>query len=580
MFGGKTKVESGLKWYEFGRLTSDKLRTPLSIVVAFVATHNHFVLDRGGKVFKQSAPVIKLPLSATEDDHLALLGLLNSSTACFWMKQVMNCKGLGGQGGGIKPEHWSRQYEYAGTALEAFPVPAAYRAVIPLARRLDALAHKRAELRPSRQRIQHCLGCLRAMSLDRVSFEAVTREMVGVQEELDWLVCSLYGVAEYVPANDAVVASGLHPEERPVEILHKQVVASGEPSIFYEVHSYRGTGPLTQPGNEGYAVTSNSRLAQIRSSATLRLLEQLDYKRRWQAEPWDDQLSRALRSWLLQRLESYLDFDGRMNDDGKSTAQLPVALVSVGRLADIARRDPQSHEVGALYLDDEAFDVTRLVTELVESESVPLLPILRYKPSGLRKRAEWESTWELQRQEDAIDARTELPKDHMNFLDKSDAQALKKKQVGTIPVPPKYTSADFLKADFWRLRGKLDVPKERWVSFPYCEGEDGTLMVAWAGYDHLQLAQAISAHFVDVQERLGGREDPRLVPLLACVIELLPWLKQWHNDIHSEYGVGMGDYFEGFLQEESRNLGLTLDQIRAWQPPVSASSRSRRRANA
>ena len=63
------------------RLTSEKLRTPLSIVFAFVATHNHFVLDRGGKVFKQSAPVIKLPPGATEDDHLALLGLLNSSTA-------------------------------------------------------------------------------------------------------------------------------------------------------------------------------------------------------------------------------------------------------------------------------------------------------------------------------------------------------------------------------------------------------------------------------------------------------------------------------------------------------------------
>jgi hypothetical protein len=36
------------------------LRTPLSIAFAFVATHNHFALDRGGKVFNRSAPVIKL----------------------------------------------------------------------------------------------------------------------------------------------------------------------------------------------------------------------------------------------------------------------------------------------------------------------------------------------------------------------------------------------------------------------------------------------------------------------------------------------------------------------------------------
>ena len=66
----------------------------LTIVFASVATHNHFVLDRGGKVFKQTAPVIKLPPNATEDDHLALLGLLNSSTACSWLKQVMASKGI------------------------------------------------------------------------------------------------------------------------------------------------------------------------------------------------------------------------------------------------------------------------------------------------------------------------------------------------------------------------------------------------------------------------------------------------------------------------------------------------------
>ena len=134
---------------------------------------------------------------------------------------------------------------------------------------------------------------------------------------------------------------------------------------------------------------------------------------------------------------------------------------------------------------------------------------------------------------------------------------------------------NFLNGDYWRLRGKLDVPKERWVCFPHCEGEDGTLMVAWAGYDHLQLARAISAYYVDVQERLGGREDPRLVPLLACLIELLPWLKQWHNEVDPEFGVPMGDYFEGFLQEESRNLGLTLADIKAWQPPQRAARRPR-----
>ena len=60
MFGQETKVRAGLNWYEFGRLNAPKLRKPNSIIFAFVATHNHFMLDSGGKVFNRSAPVIKL----------------------------------------------------------------------------------------------------------------------------------------------------------------------------------------------------------------------------------------------------------------------------------------------------------------------------------------------------------------------------------------------------------------------------------------------------------------------------------------------------------------------------------------
>ena len=111
------------------------------------------------------------------------------------------------------------------------------------------------------------------------------------------------------------------------------------------------------------------------------------------------------------------------------------------------------------------------------------------------------------------------------------------------------------------------MPKERWISFPHCEGPDGTLVIAWAGYDHLQLARSISAYYVDIQERLGGRDDPRLVPLLACVVELLPWLRQWHHDIDPDYNQRMDEVFEGFVTEEAKALGLTMDQIKAWQPP-------------
>ncbi len=229
-------------------------------------------------------------------------------------------------------------------------------------------------------------------------------------------------------------------------------------------------------------------------------------------------------------------------------------------------------------------------------------PILRYKTAGLRKRVEWEKTWELQRLEDRLRAGEDVDLSAYDLTEKQ-KEAIRKWQqdvpleqraddrdldkILSIPVPPKYKSSDFIStggARYWSLRGKLDVPKERWISFPHCEGEDGTLMICWAGYDHLQQATAIAAHYVRVKEEIGGAEDPRLIPLLACLIELLPWLKQWHNEPNPEFdGLQMGDYYEGFINEEARSLpktttnddgeevtttGWTIDAIKAWTPPA------------
>jgi len=354
-------------------------------------------------------------------------------------------------------------------------------------------------------------------------------------------------------------------------------MAAGElQTTWLERHGSMPVAEIPADWPEDYKQVVQRRIEIIEKDHNIALIEQPEYKRRWNREPWESQLGRALRNWLLDRLESYFDFDGRMNDEGKPTAKLDKTLVSTARLADIARLDPEFLQVGELYRDDPAFDVQKLVDELVEAESVPLLPILRYKPSGLRKRGEWERTWELQRQEDAIDARTRPVKDHAMHLSEDQARDLKRRDVCDIPVPPKYATADFLSGTYWRLRRKLDVPKEPWVSFPHGEGADGTPVIAWAGFDHLQLARAIAAYYVEVQERLGGRDDPRLEPLLACLIELMPWLKQWHNEIDPEYRVSMADYFDGFIQEEARQMGKTPDEIRNWQPAQRTRSRRTR----
>jgi hypothetical protein len=76
------------------------------------------------------------------------------------------------------------------------------------------------------------------------------------------------------------------------------------------------------------------------------------------------------------------------------------------------------------------------------------------------------------------------------------------------------------------------------------------------------------------QTKFGGSDDPRLIPLVVSLIELLPWLKQCHNERNANSdGHRMGDFFENFVNEEARKLGKTLAEIKAWVPPQKAAKR-------
>jgi hypothetical protein len=220
-FGGKTRRDLGEPWWGWYRWVGDRYRAPLSITFGEVATHNHFVLDRGGSVFKQTAPVIKLPAGATEEDHVGLLGLLNSSTACFWFQQV--CHNKGGPGGGSsKDEKWHDFYQLNGTAVGKMPL--APNAPVALARALDAGASRYVATLPANV-------CMRAVptraTLDaaRLDAHAARAEMIALQEELDWTCYGLYGLLDDPPlhAHPPQLAIG----ERAFEIALARRIADG-----------------------------------------------------------------------------------------------------------------------------------------------------------------------------------------------------------------------------------------------------------------------------------------------------------------------------------------------------------------
>ena len=594
LFFGQTKEERGKDWREYAIIVKDKLFRDDKILYASVATHSQFVASPPGVVSNKSAPSLLAPLDSDKQVYDELLGFLNSSTVCFWLKQVCHNKGSS------VDQHGARQrtnpfedfFDHSATAIRSIPLPERDPFICEASGKIIGLMNEMAMCSPAGVLSSKiALGNLKdsissLLRNARECYRSLLEAAISLQEEIDWRCYYLYGLC--CDQTISVITPSIALGQRTFEITLARSIAAGElQSTWFERH---GSIPITElpaAWPEGYKKLVQQRIELTEKDPNIRLIEQPEYKRRWNTEPWESQLERALREWLLLRFETYFDFDGRMTDEA-NTSKKPIplgeiAMCSVAQLADAARRDPQFMEVGELYRDDPAFDVQALVEELVLAESVPHLPILRYKDSGLRKRAEWEKTWDLQRREDKWQ-RAKEAEGKSEKLSPEQAEVLKLWPSGppTTSVPPKYTSADFIStggARYWSLRGKLDVPKERWISFPHCEGPDGSLVICWAGYDHLQQAQAVSAYYVRVQTEFGGSDDPRLIPLLASLIELLPWLAQWHNEPNANFdGLRMGDYFEGFVNEEARNLGKTLAEIKAWTPPMRTATRSRKKA--
>ena len=117
-----------------------------------------------------------------------------------------------------------------------------------------------------------------------------------------------------------------------------------------------------------------------------------------------------------------------------------------------------------------------------------------------------------------------------------------------------------------RLRGALDVPKERFVSLPGVSGgDDPTLLVGCAGWDHLTLCHALAAYYNEASER-DGWNAARAAPLLAAIREHVPWLKQWHNDLDEEYQERLGDVYDSFVRSQLARFGLTEHDLTAITP--------------
>ncbi|MGW0571946.1 BREX-2 system adenine-specific DNA-methyltransferase PglX [Streptomyces tauricus] len=540
-FDGQSQDEQGKSWWTWYRWVPDRYRTPLSVIFASVATHGHFTMDRGGKVFNRHAPVIKLREGASEEEYLRLLGLLNSSTAGLWLKMVSHSKGTEGHQSGIKTELWEQFYEFTGTKIQEFPLPASF--PTGLATVLDALAQQLCSSSPL-VLAEGDAPCASALREAKARWTSLQMRMIALQEELDWHVYALYNLhSEDLRVSedpDDVEIPELFLGERAFEIVLARRVAAGEASDeWFKRHN---STPLTEiPAHwpAPYREIVQKRIDAIESNRAIGMVERPEYKRRWAAEGWDALQEKALRSWLLDRIENR---DHWFGENGQP------AILTLARLTDALSRDEDFVSVAKLYAPRK--ELAQVVAELITGEHVPFLSSLRYKPSGLKKRADWEEVWDLQRKEDA-----------------APDEPAKRKIRDSIPVPPKYTSADFLRPSYWKARGKLDVPKERFISYGQTNAATPELY-GWAGWDHREQAQALATYFTNT-----ALSTEEITPFLAGLLELQPWLSQWHNEFDMAYSGSPADFFAGYRQQKQGEHGLTDGDLRAWRPPAAPRGR-------
>ncbi|MFI9487357.1 BREX-2 system adenine-specific DNA-methyltransferase PglX [Promicromonospora sp. NPDC052451] len=539
--------EEGRPWWEWHQVSLDRVG-PWSITYPRVATHCHFAIDRNeGRVFNREASFLQLSAKATEEQYLELLGVLNSSTACFWLKQVSHNKGRPSADGAGADEPWEHRYEFTGTKLEEFPLPA----ILPLkrARALDGLAQEMTRVAPAAVIATAVADAKGGVELSlapeleeaHARLKSLREQMIFEQEELDWEVYRLYGVIDqdltYGGPPVAITSS-----ERAFAIaLARELAAGASDTTWFSHWNHRFTETTEVPPEwpEDYRAVVQRRLDVMESDRSIGLLERPEYKRRWATTPWDKQVREALESAILDRLESA---------DLWHDAQGP-ATRSVAQLADLLRNDQILLGLARALTGTAEPDLAAVLGTLAPAEAVPYLAAYRYKPSGLEKYREWQKVWDLQRREDAGES-------------------------VTIPVPPKYSTPDFQKVGYWKARGKLDVPKERFVLYPGVGREgDTSPVLGWAGWNHRDQAVALVREIMN-QQSLGASNEA-LVPMVAGLVELEPWLHQWHTDLEPEFGSSAADAVTGQINQLLAQLQKTRDDVNDWRPPAAGRGRKR-----
>jgi hypothetical protein len=441
----KPKKDTGIPWWEYTDPYPNKNTPPLFLGFTEIATHAHFLFNSRQVVFPRTAPVVRLPQSLGPEKHHLLAGLLNSSAALFWLKQVCFSKRESQEGA------TDTYFVFGGGKVEKLPVPgvvadamrgngsAASDRLTTLSeacwergQRLPALSAKKLFEKPGEayhewnsslvgyeqpdaalgKPFETAAGLRAAFHKAAEAREGLRAEMIARQEEMDWLVYAAYGLicdaGAVLPDADLVLAR----EERPFCLW----AAAG-------ADIDKAVALIPKGWSAAKQALWRARLALIRDNEHVRRIEQPVYKRRWD-EQWkvgnrwqcgpvayDAELVDAFYWWLSEKAEWWLEHEGRavtpdeaaeaLWDDKRVQAAWEVAAEAMGRIeAWKGEERGEAAETGGAAAGRAGFE--RFLKKLVKDQSVP---------EGIPIAVPWE---ELERKKIRVSAQTKRIRGKLN----------------------------------------------------------------------------------------------------------------------------------------------------------------------
>ena len=441
--------------------------------------------------------------------------------------------------GRYQDEEWEERYEFTGTKLQDFPLPA------------DLPPRPRPRAGPSRpapcRRTSHG-GCERdyprpAKSLDARPPPArrhPRQQMIALQEELDWTVYRSYGLLTETEAKALIARRQCRSPWRSESGRSRSSWPASRrrgrtETAWFERH---GSTPITElPAHWSREYRASSRPASTpsRAAATSRSSSGRSASGAGPPSRGRRRKRAALRTWLARSLRGARSCGPALRDGRGAAAHADRQPARRSALCTTRTSVAVAQLYAADHLGKRDLTLARCWSRSSPTSTCRYLAALRYKDSGPGEARGVGAA------PGSCSARRTAPGTDLD-----------------IAVPPKYKPADFRarsatgasaasstcpRSGSSPTRARAPTPTPRCCS----AGPAGTTRTR---------PRRWSTSSTTARPSQAGTTT-RVTPLLAGLAEVLPWVHQWHGEYDDDWGGIPAEEYQAYLDEQRTQRGMT-----------------------